>query len=171
MIDPTWEIRATLLAKAGDRQKAYDVLSEAAAAGRIDALVRLARMQFMNAEYVEADETIRKAALRVRDSDFETHWQLHLAYTLGVGELDTEERWRLAFEHLTIAAALEQHEMLLLAVAYHYEQGLNGVQPDLAEAEKWFARAADMGSSNGAAAYKRLLRQKKPPGVRPNRDA
>ena len=171
MSDPAWKVRAEALAAIGNTSQAYEILRDAAESGRTEALVHLAMMQYMNSEYAAADLTVSAAARLVDDDDFETHWQLHRAYTLGVGKLDTLKRWKLAFEHLQIAATLDNHPTLLLVVARHYEFGMNGVTQDLAEAEAWFSRAASAGSSEGASAYKRLLKRAGRTPVKFSRDA
>ena len=104
---------------------------------------------------------IEAATAEVGPQDVDGHWALHQAYTFGVGEVDTPERWRRAFHHLLRAAQVGKEPMLLLKVASHYWGGWNGVERDLVAANAWLQTAVATGSEDARTMYADFLRKNK----------
>ena len=165
----SWRTLAPIFEANGEIDKAIDLLAGASEFGDIEALVALAKVYWMKRRFDAATTCINRAEEKVKADDFETHWQLHLAYSLGVGEIGRFERQRRAFLHLCVAADLDQHPALLMSVGGHYRDGLNGVQKDLDEAEVWLSKAAATGDKDAISVFKSFLKKLKRKENKPDR--
>src|ERR1017187_3001937 len=143
---PAWLTLAYAARDAGDEQRAAAILREAASEG-----------------YPEAQG---------RDEDFDTHFPLHQAYSLGIQGMapgakrpeSAMARYQLragkAFRHLKVAAELDAHPRLRFSVGVHYWHGLNGVEKDDAEAEYWLSQAARSLEHDIVKAYRKFSRER-----------
>jgi TPR repeat protein len=168
---PAWLTLAYAARDAGDEQRAAAILREAASEGYPEALVRLAMMIWPEQESV-ADELVANAEAQVRDEDFDTHFALHQAYSLGIQGMapgakrpeSAMARYQLragkAFRHLKVAAELDAHPRLRFSVGVHYWHGLNGVEKDDAEAEYWLSQAARSLEHDIVKAYRKFSRER-----------
>jgi len=165
---PAWLTLAYSARDAGDNERAAAVLRDAASAGHLEALVRLAMMLWPKEER-RAEALIQEVESRVEEDDSDTHFALYQAYALGLtGEPDREshdgnaldaylrQKGR-AFRHLKVAAELDAHPRLLYSVGLHYWQGLNGVERNDEEAERWLCRASRSGESDIVKSYKKFV--------------
>lgn len=157
--EPAWKKEIVKLEERGEHERVVAVLTSAALEGNVLAKIALAKKLWELQEYSEAHLEIEAAENSVDDNDFESNWQLHLAYTYGVGELDTIERWRRAFAHLKKAAEMSDDSRVLLAVAFHYRDGLNGVGVDILKAAMWFEKAAATGDPHATSLHRAFVKK------------
>lgn len=152
----TWRDEALSLDASGDIAAAESLLKAWIEKGNTEALVALANLKWTALAFDEANDLLDAAEQQVSVDDAEAHWALHLAYQLGRGRQSFDERARLAFEHLKIAAMLTKRPDDLLSVAAHYRDGLNTVPRDSREARRWLQLAAATGDSIAVAALRRF---------------
>ena len=159
--DQDWKQRLSLLEADGDLPCAVDLLRSIAERDNdLEARLSLAKVLWNMKRYTEAHSEIEQVERGASPSDSELSWQLYLAYSLGVGEYGTLERWERAFHHLSQAAELMPYPRPKLAVAVHFRDGLNGVEQNLAEAERWFQKAADTGDPGAAEMFSEFILEK-----------
>ena len=160
MNTPAWQHLARSLESAGDIQRATEVLEAAASEGHLEALVRLAMMTWLK-EDSRSDELIRHVESEVTEEDWETHWSLHQAYTLGIqAGYKYQARDARAFHHLILAAKWSGHPRMKFTVGVTYWHGHNGVEQDFSAAEHWIGEAAESGVPDIVKSYKKLMQRR-----------
>jgi TPR repeat protein len=166
---PAWLTLAYAARDAGDQQRAVGILRDAASDGHLDALVQLAMMIWPEQESL-ADQLILDVEAQVTEDDADTHFALHHAYTLGIAAVPPGaepesataaylRRSARRFHHLKVTAELDAHPRLQYSVGLHYWQGLNGVEKDDVEAERWLSLAAQSGEGDIVKDCRKFLRE------------
>jgi TPR repeat protein len=159
--DKDWKQKLSVLESDGDLTSAAALLRSIAEVGNdLEARLSLAKALWKMNRYAEAHTEIELVERGVSPSDGELSWKLHLAYALGVGEYESQERSKRAFHHLCQSAALMSYPRPRLSVAVHFRDGLNGVDKDLAEAERWFQMAAATGDLGANEMLDRFIKEK-----------
>jgi TPR repeat protein len=138
---PTPELAAALaLIETGQNEAAVVALTPLAAAGDIEAMVRLAVL--LHAGTGAPRDDVRAAALFRTAADAgnaEAQHQLATLYLRGEGvERNLDEALRL----LRLSAE-QDYPPALLSLGFRYYNGNEGVPQDFAEAFRWFSRAAE----------------------------
>lgn len=159
--DAQWQSAARALVERGAVDEAVTLLQAVAAGGCVGATVELARLKWRRGHFDEAAALMKSAEAAVQGDDIEGHWDLHLAYAIGLGPEDRSERLKLSFDHLRHAAQIGQRPRDLLAVALHFRDGLNEVPPSQDEAKKWVELAAATGDSEAARMLRAFSRSRK----------
>lgn len=156
--DSNWRTAARALVEQGATEQAVELLQSVASDGCVSALVELARLHWRAGKFDDAAELIRSADRAVPDDDLEGHWDLHLAYSLGLGPDDRSERLKQSFDHLCRAARIGHRPQDLIAVALHFRDGLNEVPQDRNQAASWLELASATGDAEAARMLKALRR-------------
>lgn len=164
---PAWHYLARSLEAAGEVERAYSVLEDAAAAGSTEALVSLAQLKWKRAEFHQAVEDMERAEARVTEDDWEAHFAMHVAYAIGIGGEDYAQVKERAFKHLIAAAKASGQANMAFSVGLHYWHGLNLVEKDAEGAEQWLSMAATSGEKQMITQYKRFKRV----GAKSSKDA
>ena len=141
-----WWHEAVELIASGRREEAIAVTKAAANDGSLAAQVRMAYLgEEAGISRSEADRLISRAEARVVASDATTHWALFGAYEVLLGDLDFEERSRLALFHLEAFAQASGDAQAVFAVGMNYLNGRIGVAPSVELGVDWLHCASALG--------------------------
>ena len=163
---PSWHDLSRAFDDAGDTARAVHVLESAVSEGHMGALVVLARLKWKHGAFNDAVKFMKQAERKVEADDWETHFDMHIAYSIGIGSDDGSATKRLAFQHLLTAADASGDSRMKLSVGLHYWHGLNEVEPNLDLADRWLSEAAASGIPDIVKDYERFLKAKHKPRKR-----
>lgn len=143
------------LRREGDLTAAEDYLhSLPASAWTLAAMAQLRSLR--SGGESEVHKLLQQAESALVYEDYHGHMELFKAYELVLGEGGFEENMLQAHKHLVAAAACDPGTDAILSLARRSANGTAVIDPNPAEAIRWYEEANSRGSAEAAMELKRL---------------